>query len=230
MNLELLQVGTKVKYATLCEAFGVEKKTGKSKQLQMKEFERYINMEKEGTWFNIIEIYSEPKEKVDGRGKSEGSQKALRENRYVQPRKQYTVRIQEGYAEVDIPQGDKIYTTLIDTEDLDRFLEKGWGVTSARYIKSYDENKFLHRCLMGLENLNDKHYSEDRVVVHHINHNPLDNRKCNLQIMTEREHLKLHSNDGEGRFRRHKNSEDNISAHIKKNRQRLKLGLTYFAY
>lgn len=67
VNLELLQVGTKVKYATLCEAFGVGKKTGKSKQLQLKDFKRYIKIEKVGTWFNILEIYETPLDKVDGR-------------------------------------------------------------------------------------------------------------------------------------------------------------------
>lgn len=67
MDLEKLQVGSKVKYTTLCEAFGVEKKTGKSKQLQVKEFERYIKLEKEGTWFTILEIYHEPLAKIDGR-------------------------------------------------------------------------------------------------------------------------------------------------------------------
>lgn len=84
LNLQLLQVGTKVKYATLCEAFGVEKKAGKSKQLQMKDFERYIKLGKEGTWFEVLEIYEEVKEKVDGRGKSENSAKALEENRHEQ--------------------------------------------------------------------------------------------------------------------------------------------------
>ena len=86
MNLDLLKenVGNKVKYATLCEAFGVEKKTGKSKQLQIKDFERYVKLEKDGTWFTVIEVYDIPKEKVDGRGKSEASLKALDENRFEQ--------------------------------------------------------------------------------------------------------------------------------------------------
>lgn len=91
MKLELLQelsqAGTKVKYATLCEAFEVEKKTGKSKQLQIKDFERYAKLEKDGTWFTVIEVYETPLEKVDNRknnGKSEASLKALDENRYEQ--------------------------------------------------------------------------------------------------------------------------------------------------
>lgn len=88
MNLDLLIVGSKVKYATLCEAFGVEKKTGKQKQLQFKEFERHVKLEKDGTWFLIVEKYDIPLEKEDKRkdnGKSEASQKALEENRSHRP-------------------------------------------------------------------------------------------------------------------------------------------------
>ena len=127
VNLELLQVGTKVKYATLCEAFGVEKKTGKSKQLQMKEFERYIKMEKEGTWFNIVEIYSEPKEKVDGRkdnGKSEASQKALEENRHEQEsffspdELQLALLWTLGLRAYSKNAGEKVFTTTIPQNEL----------------------------------------------------------------------------------------------------------------
>ena len=57
MNLELLQVGTKVKYPMLCQAFGEKPKTGNSKPSQLKEFEKYVRFEKEGTWFHILEIY-----------------------------------------------------------------------------------------------------------------------------------------------------------------------------
>lgn len=64
MNLELLQVGTKVKYPILCQAFGEKPKTGKSKQLQVKNFERFIKFVKEGTWYHVLEIYQEPKEKT----------------------------------------------------------------------------------------------------------------------------------------------------------------------
>ena len=38
LNLELLQVGTKVNYPILCQAFGKTPKTGNSKPKQLKEF------------------------------------------------------------------------------------------------------------------------------------------------------------------------------------------------
>lgn len=69
MKLELLQVGTKVKYKTLCEAFGVKPATGNTKIKQLKEFECYVKLEKEGTWFTIVEIYETPKEKEETRGR-----------------------------------------------------------------------------------------------------------------------------------------------------------------
>ena len=87
MNLELLKVGEKVKYKTLCEAFGVKPATGNSKPKQLKDFECYVKMEKEGTWFHILEIYDTPMEKIDNRknnGKHENSMKALKENRHTQ--------------------------------------------------------------------------------------------------------------------------------------------------
>lgn len=57
MNLDLLKIGTKVKYPTLCQAFGETPKTGNSKPKQLKEFEKYVKFDKQGTWFHILEIY-----------------------------------------------------------------------------------------------------------------------------------------------------------------------------
>ena len=59
MNLCILKSGDRVKYKTLCEAFEVEPKTGNSKLKQLKDFEKYVRFEKEGIWFNILEIKEE---------------------------------------------------------------------------------------------------------------------------------------------------------------------------
>jgi hypothetical protein len=40
----------------------------------------------------------------------------------------------------------------------------------------------------------------DNEVVHHINHNRMDNRIQNLQLMTNREHTRLHSNENKVRW------------------------------
>lgn len=66
MNIENLEVGKVYKnYKTMCEALGVNPKTGKSKQLQMQDWERYFKYSKDGHNFIINEIYASPTEKVD---------------------------------------------------------------------------------------------------------------------------------------------------------------------
>ena len=196
MKLGMLNVGSKVRYGNLCEVFGVEKKTGKSKILQLKDFERYIRLEKEGVWFHILEVYDTPLEKVDNRkynGKHENSLKALEEHRHVQPRRQNSIILLDDYAELVISDKESTYTVLIDLDDVDRIAERSWGVSAYGYVCS-SEKVMLHRFVTGVGKLNED-YSPDRIVVHHINHNKLDNRKCNLQVMTEGEHIKLHSNE-----------------------------------
>ncbi|PJI07660.1 MULTISPECIES: hypothetical protein [Clostridium] len=74
MNLGDLELNKKYKnYKIICGALEEPIKTGKSKQLQLKEWTRYFNYIKEGNGFLITEIYNVPKEKIDNRGKSEGS-------------------------------------------------------------------------------------------------------------------------------------------------------------
>jgi hypothetical protein len=75
-----LSVGQSFKsYKELCLFLGQKFRTGKSKQLQLKDWERYLKFSKVGNRFIITEIYPEPKEKVDNRkghsGTSEGSRK-----------------------------------------------------------------------------------------------------------------------------------------------------------
>lgn len=74
MNLEKLTEGMVLKnYKELCEVLGEKIKGGKSKTLQLKELERFIKYRKEGNKFIIEEVFETPKEKIDNRGKSEGS-------------------------------------------------------------------------------------------------------------------------------------------------------------
>lgn len=75
-----LEVGKMYKYKALCEAFGLEPKTGNAKKAHFKIFEQYLSYEKQGTWFLINEIYDVPKDKKDNRGKSETSIQALKDN------------------------------------------------------------------------------------------------------------------------------------------------------
>lgn len=80
MKLELLEKGKQYKYKDLCEAFGVEPKTGNAKKAQFKTFEQYLVLEKNGTWFTVVDFHEQVQERNDGRGKSEATQKALAES------------------------------------------------------------------------------------------------------------------------------------------------------
>lgn len=84
INKDLVPVGAKVKYGTLCDAFGEEKLKGNSKKAQLKEMQRFIKLTQDGTWFIVEEHYNDVQDKVDGRkdnGKSETSLQALEEHR-----------------------------------------------------------------------------------------------------------------------------------------------------
>ncbi|WP_194190363.1 hypothetical protein [Clostridium chrysemydis] len=68
MQIENLKEGQVIKnYKELCNILGKETKVGKSKQLQIKDFDRYFKYKKEGNKFIIEEIYQIAKEKVDKR-------------------------------------------------------------------------------------------------------------------------------------------------------------------
>ena len=65
MNLENLELKTYKNYKELCGILEEPIKGGKSKQLQMKEFERYFKYHKEGNKFIIDKIFQKPKEKMN---------------------------------------------------------------------------------------------------------------------------------------------------------------------
>lgn len=71
-------------YKELCEYLDEPIKTGKSKQLQLKDWERYFSYEKEGQKFIITEIFDTPTEKIDKRTNGNRS-------KYVQPFMDYVM-------------------------------------------------------------------------------------------------------------------------------------------
>ncbi|MCD2346238.1 hypothetical protein [Clostridium guangxiense] len=92
MNLENLELNKKYKnYKELCEVLDEPIKGGKSKQLQLQDWERYFKYTKQGNGFIVTEIYAEPKEKIDNRGKSKGSHG--NNNKYAQ----YTDKLIENF-------------------------------------------------------------------------------------------------------------------------------------
>lgn len=75
----------------------------------------------------------------------------------------------------------------VDAEDYDRLSKRTWYKNNKGYAQCFEKNgegvwkgKLMHRMIMGAEKGFD---------VHHVSHNPLDNRKDNLCICTHKENL-----------------------------------------
>lgn len=82
MNINILESNQVYKnYKELCGALNEKEKGGKSKKLQLKEWERYFSFHKEGQKIIIDEVYENPKEKIDGR-KNNGYNSTGRESKY----------------------------------------------------------------------------------------------------------------------------------------------------
>ena len=69
--------------------------------------------------------------------------------------------------------------TIIDEEDYYKLKQISWWIRG-KYVAGHinDKVKLLHRYLLNYDGKN---------VVDHINNNPLDNRKCNLRIVTKKQ-------------------------------------------
>jgi len=69
--------------------------------------------------------------------------------------------------------------TKIDLEDIKICNKHKWSLSNMGYVKTNTNinlNKFIHRLIMKCP---------DNMVIDHINHDTLDNRKCNLRICTQ---------------------------------------------
>lgn len=74
VNTDQLEIGQVVKnYKELCTLLNQLPTTGKAKQLQLKDFERYFEWEKSGQKFIITDIYDTPLEKEDKRKQGNNS-------------------------------------------------------------------------------------------------------------------------------------------------------------
>ena len=198
INIDNLKVGNNYKnWGSLCEVLGVEPKSQGHKRHQEKEFKRYFSWTKQGQKITITEIYDEPKEKVDrrkdnGKDPNSNSRKALEKHRYVQPKaKMNDYKIVGDYVEMYIEYLGKIKVCTFDVEDLEIVLQERRYLLINNHVCSND-GIWIHRLIMGLPKLN-THLKNDSLIVHHIDENPLNNRKDNLVIMTNEEHITHHS-------------------------------------
>lgn len=86
----------------------------------------------------------------------------------------------EDHAEIILynKRHEEIARALIDLDDLDKIKDLKWHLNHG-YARN---NKIgsLHRLVMDCP---------DDMVIDHINHNPLDNRKSNLRICTQQQNL-----------------------------------------
>ena len=89
-----------------------------------------------------------------------------------------------------IKVGDR--TAICDKDDIHRIAPYKWFLRTTRYNtyafrkKTHNDktfNVYMHRQIM---------HCPTNLVVHHKNHNGLDNRKENLQNMSKEEHYSLH--------------------------------------
>ena len=95
----------------------------------------------------------------------------------------------ETYAEIVLYNRycEEVARTLIDLEDVNKCKDIKWFMDSKGYVVNTTIRQ-LHRYIMDCP---------DYMVVDHINHNTLDNRKCNLRICTIKQNnmnLKTKSN------------------------------------
>ena len=74
---------------------------------------------------------------------------------------------------------EKITETIVDEEDYYKLKQISWWIRG-KYVAGHinDKVKLLHRYLLNYDG---------KDVIDHINNNPLDNRKCNLRIVTKKQ-------------------------------------------
>lgn len=83
-------------------------------------------------------------------------------------------------------------TAMFDEEDLpDLQSIEGYWLVSGGYVQGRDDDgtKILAHRLIFQSDSDDEFDAE---VVHHINENTLDNRKCNLEVLSRSEHATHH--------------------------------------
>lgn len=94
------------------------------------------------------------------------------------------VTIKDEIAIIDLYDtiGNKIGETIIDAEDVELIKPYSWSLSKGRHTQYCKSNQVgpLHRLVMN---------APKGMVVDHINHNGLDNRKSNLRICTNQENI-----------------------------------------
>src|SRR5687767_6641682 len=83
-------------------------------------------------------------------------------------------------------------TVIVDDDDYEYLSQFKWRLTDDGYVCRASDFKRLHRLLLD---------PPRGLIVDHINRNPLDNRRCNLRLVTSSQ---SHANRGPGKHRKYK--------------------------
>lgn len=98
--------------------------------------------------------------------------------RTIFDRNEYHIKEDVTYIDLYDKQCNVIAQVIIDTEDLDKVKYTKWKLSSSGYAmntpKFSGAIKHMSRVILGTDQY-----------VDHINHNTLDNRKCNLRVVTK---------------------------------------------
>lgn len=113
-------------------------------------------------------------------------------------KKKNEIIIKENYASIIIESPKyKRQEALIDIEDIEKCKDINWCLKPS-YRK---ENEFYVESSNRTNNIKLHRYITNApkgIEVDHINHNPLDNRKCNLRVCSHFENMKNSSNNKSG--------------------------------
>jgi hypothetical protein len=81
-------------------------------------------------------------------------------------------------------RGEGIFPILVDNEDLEILMKINWCITNSGYAFGYfkGQKMFMHQYVIK--------NNKAGFVINHINHNKLDNRKRNLEVISQAENIK----------------------------------------
>ena len=98
--------------------------------------------------------------------------------------KERIVRVQGATSSIELSQGK---SAIVDTTDLRLLAEYGIWLSSHGYVKARKlgssragKEDYFHRIIISVPS---------NMQIDHINRNKLDNRKCNLRVVTRRENI-----------------------------------------
>jgi hypothetical protein len=119
---------------------------------------------------------------------------------------------------------------LIDDEDYDRIKGYNWFVNKQRNSLRVSRTKVIDNKITSIILSRYIINAPEGMVVDHINHNTLDNRKCNLRICTHQENLfntKVSNNKVSSKYKGVYKNGNKFQAKIKHNNKVFCLGSFY---